>query len=195
MARATQQRTLETRARLIAAAEQIIMEGGFEALRVEEVVLRAGTAKGTFFAHFKDKDALMDLIIGDRIDGYLDTLAAKPAPRTVKAMVEALVPLCGFMTCERYVFDVILRYSGAAAVEDIGHIAKTFGRQNELFEAWMADAPYRRDIPASLQAEGVQAFMLQAMAVQFCALHEAQSFRERLEAYLMAWLMPGSGGD
>ncbi|MDA0341119.1 MAG: TetR family transcriptional regulator, partial [Proteobacteria bacterium] len=45
MARAIQKRTLETRARLIAAAEEIIAESGFEALRVEEVVLRAGTAK------------------------------------------------------------------------------------------------------------------------------------------------------
>jgi AcrR family transcriptional regulator len=176
---------------LIAAAEEIIAESGFEALRIEEVVLRAGTAKGTFFAHFKDKDRLMDQIIGGRIDAFLDTLEALPPPRTVEDLVAALLPLANFMTCERYVFDVILRYSGAAAVEEIGAIAATFGRQEEVFGRWLADAPFRRDIPPDLQAEGVSAFLIQAMAVQFCALHEAQSFEDRLTAYLRAWLTPG----
>ena len=119
MARAVQKRTLETRARLIAAAEEVIGEAGFDALRVEEVVLRAGTAKGTFFAHFKDKDALMDLIIGARIDAVLDALAAAPVPQSPEEMAEALMPLCELMTCERYVFDVIMRYSGAQGIEDV----------------------------------------------------------------------------
>ena len=114
MARAIQKRTLETRARLLAAAEEVIGEVGFEAMRVEEVVLRAGTAKGTFFAHFSDKEALMDLIIGARIDTVLDEMAAAPPPKDIGALVEALMPLCTLMTCERYVFDIILRYSGAA---------------------------------------------------------------------------------
>ncbi|MBT3278716.1 MAG: TetR/AcrR family transcriptional regulator [Phycisphaerales bacterium] len=194
MARATQKRTLETRARLIAAAEAIVAEVGFEALRVEEVVLRAGTAKGTFFVHFKDKDTLMDLIIGPRIDAHLDALQAGPAPRTIEEMTGALMPLCDLMTCERYVFDVILRYSGAAGVAEIGPIASTFGRQIEIFAQWFDDAPFRRDVTADLLAEGVQAFVIQAMAAQFCALHNSQSIRERLEPYLRAWLTPAAGG-
>ncbi|MEM7425432.1 MAG: TetR/AcrR family transcriptional regulator [Pseudomonadota bacterium] len=175
---------------MIAAAEEIIASSSFEAMRVEEVVLRAGTAKGTFFAHFKDKDALMDLIIGGRIDRYLDALEQQPAPRTAEDLAEALMPLAEFMTCERYVFDVILRYSGAAAVEDIGPIAATFGRLVEIQERWLDDAGFRSDIPTDLQAEGVQAFMLQAMATKFCALHNAQSIKERFVPYLRAWLEP-----
>ncbi|MEM7057296.1 MAG: TetR/AcrR family transcriptional regulator [Pseudomonadota bacterium] len=190
MARAVQKRTLETRARLIAAAEAVIAEKGFEALRVEEVVLRAGTAKGTFFAHFKDKDALMDLILGARIDAVLDKIEAAPPPKTVEVLAEALAPLTDLMTCERYVFDVILRYSGAAAIDEIGPIATTFGRQVEVFEAWLKDAPFRRDVPADLLAEGVHAFMLQAMATNFCALHNAMSLRDRFVPYLKAWLLP-----
>lgn len=190
MARTIQKRTLETRARLIAAAEEIIGEVGFGALRVEEVVARAGTAKGTFFAHFKDKDALMDRIIGARIDAHLDELELIPAPRNVAEMAATLMPLCRFMTCERYVFDVILRYSGAAEVEEIGPIAATFGRQIELLTRWLTAHPYRRDITPDLAAEGVHAFMLQAMATAFCALHNARSLEERLVPYLEAWLLP-----
>ena len=192
MARAVQKRTLETRARLIDAAEQIIAESGFEALRVEEVVLRAGTAKGTFFAHFKDKDALMDRIIGARIDALLDEIEAGPAPKSVPEIVGTLMPLCRFMTCERYVFDVILRYSGAAGIEDIGPIALTFGRQVEVLQAWLKDSGYRPDISIDLRAEGVHAFMMQAMSVNFCALHNATSIEERLTPYLEAWLRPKS---
>lgn len=191
MARAVQKRTLETRARLVAAAEAVIAEGGFEALRVEEVVLRAGTAKGTFFAHFKDKDALMDRIIGARIDALLDRMAEAPAPETPEAMVDALLPLCDLMTCERYVFDVIMRYSGATAVETIGPIAATFGRMVAVFTDWLKRCPIRGDISAELAAEGVHAFLLQAMATRFCALHNAVSVRERLLPYLRAWLCPG----
>lgn len=192
MARAVQKRTLETRARLIAAAEEVIAESGFEALRVEEVVLRAGVAKGTFFAHFKDKDALMDLIIGPRIDAHLDALAAMPPPQTAEEMVDALVPLAEFITCERYVFDMVFRYSGAASIEEIGPIAQTCGRMVEVFGAWFENGPFRRDVTAELAAEGVMSFLFQAVATQFCALHNAASFRERLYPYLAAWvLVPG----
>lgn len=195
MARAVQKRTLETRARLLTACEEIIAQSGFEALRVEEVVLRAGTAKGTFFAHFKDKDALMDQIIGARIDSYLDDLERAPTPTTVEDLVAALMPLCEFMTCERYVFDVILRHSGAAAIEEVGPIAATFGRQVEVMARWLGASPFRPDIAIELQAEGIQAFMLQAMATNFCALHNTQSIQERLLPYLEAWLLPGDAAD
>ena len=190
MVKALQKRTLETRARLIAAAEAVIEESGYEAMRVEEVVLRAGTAKGTFFAHFKDKDALMELIIGARLDTYLDELEAAPDPTSVEALAEALMPLCAFMTSERYVFDLILRYSGAAAIEAIGPIAVNFGRQVDLFERWGTANRFRTDIGVDLQAEGIHAFMIQAMATKFCALHGAMSVEERLMIYLQAWLLP-----
>ena len=190
MSKPIQKRTLETRARLISAAEAVIAEAGFEAMRVEEVVLRAGTAKGTFFAHFKDKDALMDRIIGARLDAYLDELEASPVPDTVDQLADALMPICAFMTSERYIFDVILRYSGAAAIDEIGSIARTFGRQVELFESWVSKTSFRQDIPTDLQAEGIHAFMIQAMATNFCALHNARSFCERLAPYLRAWLRP-----
>ena len=82
MARAVQKRRLETRARLVAAAQEVIDAGSFEGLRVEQVVQQAGVAKGTFFAHFPDKDALMDLLIGARMDSILDRMVTSDPPRT-----------------------------------------------------------------------------------------------------------------
>ena len=94
------------------------------------------------------------------------------------------------MVSERYVLDVILRYSGAAAIEEIGPIAASFGRTVALFIDWLQAHPFRRDISPEIQAEGVHAFLMQAVATQFCALHNSQSFRERLQPYLEAWLNP-----
>ncbi len=190
MAKAVQQRTLKTRAKLLDAAQAVISESGYEAMRVEEVVLRAGVAKGTFFSHFKDKDALMDQLIGAEIDRHLDDIETLDAPKSIAEMVEAMLPMITFMTCERYVFDLILRHSGAAANADIGPIAMTFGRHAEVVTKWLWEKPFRKDISAELQAEGVQAFMVQAISLMFCALHNSVTPRERLETYLSAWLMP-----
>ena len=99
MTKTVQKRTLATRARLIEAATAVVSEKGYEALRVEEVVQKAGVAKGTFFAHFADKDALMDLLIGERIDSQLDELELREAPANVEDLVVALMPLFNFMTC------------------------------------------------------------------------------------------------
>ncbi|PSL21358.1 TetR/AcrR family transcriptional regulator [Shimia abyssi] len=190
MTKAKQQRTLETRARLVAAAQAVIEDVGYEGLRVDQVVKGAGVAKGTFFAHFRDKDALMDQLIGARIDAHLDQLEALPEPQTVVEIVEALLPMMRYMTCERYVFDVILRYSGAAAVAEIGPIANTFGRHAQVIEPWFVHGNFRTDIKPDLISEGVMAFAIQAMSLMFCALHNETDLRARLTLYLDAWLQP-----
>ncbi len=190
MGRAPQKRTLETRAKLVAAAQAIVSESSYTDLRTEEVVQRAGVAKGTFFAHFKDKDALMDQLIGARINECLDGIESRPAPDDINELINALMPLLDLMRCERYVFDVILRLSGAAAIEEIGPIAQTFERQVIVIAGWLAKGPFRTDISPQLMAEGVQAFYVQAIALNFCAINQAVPVEDRLREYLQAWLMP-----
>lgn len=195
MTTALQPRAQKTRARLLAVAQEVITETGYGNMRVEEVVRRAGVAKGTFFAHFKDKDALMDRLIGAEIDAHLDRLAAQPAPSSLPALIKALMPLMAFMTCERYVFDVIIRYSGAAAQEEIGPIATTFERFVTIMAGWLAEGHFRTDADPGLLAEGVQAFMVQVMALNFCALHNTIPVETRLTPFLALWLTPNSGLD
>ncbi len=197
MRKAVQQRTLETRARLVAVAHELIAQGSYESLRIEEIVLRAGVAKGTFFAHFVDKDSLMDLLIGERIDALLDQAQARTPPANADQVVERLLPLLDFMTSERYVFDVMLRRSGAAAHEDIGPIALSLGRMTGIVAQWLTKGRFRTDVPADVLAEGVEAFVVQVVALNFCALHNQTGLRSRLKTYLRAWLnapAPASGG-
>jgi AcrR family transcriptional regulator len=190
MGKPVQKRTLRTRAKLIDMAQDLVKSGGYETLRVEEVVLGAGVAKGTFFAHFKDKDALMELLVGAELDACLDRAETGSRPESVDGIIAAMRPYHRFMTSERYVFDLVLRYCGAAAIAEIGPVAPTFERYFELVLGWVTDGSYRRDIPAELLAEGVHAFAIQAMSLQFCSLHRAQDFEERLKLYLEAWMHP-----
>tara|TARA_R110002049_G_scaffold117332_4_gene270761 strand:+ start:17302 stop:17886 length:585 start_codon:yes stop_codon:yes gene_type:complete len=192
MKQPVQKRTLKTRAKMVETATALVAEHGYQALRVEDVVAGAGVAKGTFFAHFSDKDALMDLLIGAEIDRHLDRIETLPAPHDIDEMTAAIMPMMQFMTTDRYVFDVILRHSGAALAEDIGVIAATFMRQAQVLAAWLANGPFRRDVPPAILAEGVQAFAIQAMALHFCALHNEVQLEHRLRPYLQAWLLPSA---
>lgn len=49
----------DTRARLFAAAAEMLLERGYHATTVEKIAARAGVAKGTFFVHFAGKHAVV----------------------------------------------------------------------------------------------------------------------------------------
>lgn len=192
MQKTIQKRTLKTRAKLLQAAADVVQKNGYQALRVEEVVQAAGVAKGTFFAHFHDKDALMEILIGEILDACLDQAQSAEAPKSVPQIIEALAPVHDFMMSERYVFDLLIRYSGAAAISEIGPIAYCFEKYFRIVMMWLDQAEVRQDVPTDLLAEGVQAFAIQAMSLKFCALHSATTFTDRLETYLRAWLAPAA---
>lgn len=49
--------------RLLEAAYQLFLEQGFESVSIQEIVERAGVAKGTFYLYFRDKDDLRRCLI------------------------------------------------------------------------------------------------------------------------------------
>jgi AcrR family transcriptional regulator len=52
-------RAIDTRRRLVAAAEREYAEHGYEATTARSITERAGTALGSFYTYFPDKDALL----------------------------------------------------------------------------------------------------------------------------------------
>lgn len=192
-ARAPQKRRLETRQRLIDAARAIVSDGGYCALRVEDVVAGAKVAKGTFFSHFEDKDRLMALLIGEEMTRILSQVAAGPAPSSIPAFADTLAPLFDYMAQDRVVFDLVVRFSGAMAIETTELISLNFLHQVEQVAEWIKPLQgkvIRDDVDALLLAEGVQAFAIQSMALKFCALHNSGTMRDRLTRYLQAWMAP-----
>ncbi|MEL6641598.1 MAG: TetR/AcrR family transcriptional regulator [Pseudomonadota bacterium] len=191
MSRAPQQRRIATHARLLGSAREIVAASSYAEMRVEEVVLRAGVAKGTFFAHFKDKDALLVVLIGEELERVMTDLVEAPPPEEIESLVTALAPLVSAMGSERTVFDFVVRNSGAMAIEEIGPIAQNFGDQIALFVRWITPlqgTAFRSDVDPALLGEGIQAFLVQCIAMNFCLVESQVALEERLLSYLTPWL-------
>jgi AcrR family transcriptional regulator len=58
----------QTRARLVAAAEQVFIRHGFHAASVEEVAEEAGFSKGAVYSNFESKDELFLSVLEGRLD-------------------------------------------------------------------------------------------------------------------------------
>ncbi|KUF09719.1 TetR/AcrR family transcriptional regulator [Pseudoponticoccus marisrubri] len=71
-----------TRDRLLTAAEVAILDKGFAATSIEELIAEVGITKGGFFYHFPDKNALVIAILERHLaaeEAWLDGLFAQAA--------------------------------------------------------------------------------------------------------------------
>jgi AcrR family transcriptional regulator len=91
----TEARREETRARITAAARQLIAEGGYVAAPVAAVAARAGVAVGTVYRHFPSKSDLFAEVFREasqhEVDAMADAIhaASGSATERVAAGVEA----------------------------------------------------------------------------------------------------------
>ncbi|WP_213544462.1 TetR/AcrR family transcriptional regulator [Vannielia litorea] len=189
MTEPVQRRARATRANLVAAAESIVAREGFGALRVEQVVKAAGVAKGTFFAHFADKDVLMEQLVAKRISRLLDALQTARRPSSAKGLAATLGPIVELLTCERYVFDLVQR----ASLAD-GPVAEALSRLDLILTGWFGGLfgapPFRTDLPPKVMAEGIRAFTLMAMARHVANPGKGTNPGRALAVHVEAFLMP-----
>ena len=193
MTRAPQKSRLETRAALLRVAEVLILENGFSALRVEDVVERAGVAKGTLFSHFKDKDGLLAVLIGTRVMALMDEMEAQPSPEDVEDLCYLLSPLLCFIAQDRVVFDILLRYSGSTSAVIDETVTQSFHQQISQLSDWISklqkSGKVRQDAAPELLAEGIQAFLNHVLALWFCVDHEnGETPSAALLPLLQTWL-------
>ena len=76
--RAQQQRSVTTRARLVEAAFDCLLDGGYATTTVGAVQARAGVARGTLLHHFPTRSALMAGVVEDIIERRLEVLGDNP---------------------------------------------------------------------------------------------------------------------
>lgn len=58
----------DTRRRITLAAIELVHQVGWRAATVERIAERAGVAKGTFFVHFPNKEALVETLVGLQVN-------------------------------------------------------------------------------------------------------------------------------
>ena len=84
---------VDTREALIAAARDLLDEGGTRAVTLREVGRRAGVSHNAPYKHFADKEALLAAVAAGELDAYADVLrgAVSGAPRSLEASMRAYV--------------------------------------------------------------------------------------------------------
>ena len=97
------------RQRIVAAAVALFAEQGFDATSVNQVVVRAGVAKGALYHHFDSKDDLLYEVYRELVDrqlaGLQEILARRLDPEsTLRALIDDLVVTTAASAAEAKVF-------------------------------------------------------------------------------------------
>jgi AcrR family transcriptional regulator len=69
-----QDKRARTRALLVVAAKSLFSSRSIESVTIDEIVAEAGLAKGTFYAHFEDLDALTAAIADELVQTFDDLM-------------------------------------------------------------------------------------------------------------------------
>ena len=87
-----QQRSEETRTKIMEAAIKLFSNSGYNKASVDDICAEAGISKGAFYHHFKSKQELfLALLDGwlEAIDNSIEASKDKTAPETLMQMTEA----------------------------------------------------------------------------------------------------------
>jgi AcrR family transcriptional regulator len=131
---AKQPRSRRTLGRLLDAAEELISEKGIEDTTVADVAARAGCSVGAFYHHFRDKGALLRVLL-DRLAGeFRETMRAAVDPNrwegaTISEILEAYLQFSIEIGRER---AGLQRAKLALALRDPAFAEKSFELQREL---------------------------------------------------------------
>ena len=133
-----QARSQKTLARLLDAAEDVIREHGMAGLTVSEVVRRAGSSVGAFYARFADKEGLLATLHERSCGETLATakLALDPTrweSLDIVTMVEEIVAFCAAQCEERIGLLLAFLTLAATEVSYARRRAKLEGEVGDLF--------------------------------------------------------------
>lgn len=184
MTRKVQARTLATRDRLLAAGREVLATGGMADLRTEEVVLRAGTAKGTFFAHFPDRDHFLAALLAESL---VSAFAQITAPSDAGSLQEVLDLVFAHFAADPESVALLARFSGPAGV-GLGldlMICAVIDRLAEGLARMQAQGLVANQTAPAVLAEALMALAFHAAASAQCpVLGDRVAVRQRAETLL-----------
>lgn len=112
----------------MAAAAELIHDGGFQALRVEEIVQRAGLSTGSFYLYFESKEDLFVALVIDYTERLKHRLEA--ASRSGGTVIERLA-----RALDAYLDFVKETERGFLYYRDLGNVETNVGP----LSAWACD--------------------------------------------------------
>lgn len=127
-----QARAADTRARIFAAAAELFSKHGYQVTTVDRIATQAGVAKGTFFLHFKSKDAVIAELVGVQTKAARKSRSRALASGTPIDALRATVLSLG----EHGAASRALSRGVLTAVLDSHEVG---GRANQLFDEVLGD--------------------------------------------------------
>ncbi|MDG9722656.1 MULTISPECIES: TetR/AcrR family transcriptional regulator [unclassified Streptomyces] len=109
---AEDRRTRRSRRSLGAALVELVLERGFTALTVEDITERADVARATFYAHFRDKEALFARVTADLLAGLAERLEPTVADSAVGFTGKPVLEMLRHAREERDLYRIVLRGEG-----------------------------------------------------------------------------------
>jgi AcrR family transcriptional regulator len=135
-------RIVRTRALLYDAFVQLLAEKSFDELTVQDITARATVNRATFYAHFPDKYALLDEMIGTGFARHLQLRLQTPAPTSAAYLRLLLLAVTDHLSaisasCQRSL------QTFEAAIE-----ARIKDQLRSEVRGWLAERPELRGQPA-----------------------------------------------
>jgi TetR/AcrR family acrAB operon transcriptional repressor len=137
MARRTKQEALETRARLLDAAEQLFHERGVSRSSLQDIAQAAGVTRGAVYWHFEDKVQLFNAMMERATMPLEEDFEASVSPGPDRPLDDLRLRLMNVMHCA--VFNARTRRAFEIAnlrVEFVGEMASIRGRKVAAHREW-----------------------------------------------------------
>jgi AcrR family transcriptional regulator len=178
--RTPDRRVRRTRAAVRAALTSLILDKGYDAVTVTDIIERADIGRSTFYAHFTDKRDVFE----DTIDDLADFL--RSAPPTGQLLRFSL-PLFEHINEQRAVISALFGRGGSAVALERTRIALTAFVVDDLavFAAAQSIPRERVDLIAEMV---VGAYLA---AVGYCLDHPHARAPEELDAEFRGLVVPG----
>jgi len=178
-----------TRAAILAAAERLFAERGFDATRLEDVAAAVGIRRASIVYHFRDKAELYDAVLADVLGALRERLAAAllgdgafaaRIERAVSAWVDAIVARPALA---RLLLREVAGGTPAGRSRLTPHLAPFFALVERALEAPDAAPPRDVDpVAVASQVAGGTVFFVAAMPTLLPGLAFEPLEPARLEA-------------
>ena len=123
-----QQKSMETKARIFAAAKNILQKDGYEALSIKNICDEAGVSNGSFYHHFKTKDDLLSYYIEEQPSINPDFLDLPASPAEAKEPVSEPAHPYGASLSDRYGPQLSAEMHGCRNFTDIRRSGSSYNR-------------------------------------------------------------------
>lgn len=152
----TQRRVLRTRIGIEDAFIAAVSQRGYQNVSVEDVAEAADVAKATFYAHFANKEALLEAVFA-RLTRELSARAVTPDPPRGQMRREAVQAV----------------FEHAAQLPDLYRVCLKNAHTRAQYQAWVADLA-EREFAARVDQTGARPRApLRAAALAFAGAHAA----------------------